>query len=257
MIAISIMILFTCGFLTALAGIDYGPHEQIALSLTPGDPVGLFKAHPEPFWHLLTYGVVHLLHCRVEIAAGIVSGLLIVLTYVIAFVTIRGTVSGLEAYEIAGLDLVLQLVHLGGDAVIASLQLVDLAFQANLDVQGLAGEGLVAVLQRELGLVVPVTFWEPMAWPRARVASSTCSSISMMSCFTIFTGSSALSIMSLMFAFRMSAMRSKNAMMATFLEVFAFTHYSAAGIKRFGLSCISSRGFCLIPRGRNAQKACK
>lgn len=110
MIAISIMILFTCGFLTALVGIDYGPHEQIALSLTPGDPVGLFKAHPEPFWHLLTYGVVHLLHCRVEIAAGIVSGLLIVLTYVIAFVTIRGTVSGLEAYEIAGLDLVLHLV---------------------------------------------------------------------------------------------------------------------------------------------------
>lgn len=110
MIAISIMILFTCGFLTALVGIDYGPHEQIALSLTPGDPVGMFKAHPEPFWHLLTYGVVHLLHCRVEIAAGIVSGLLIVLTYVIAFVTIRGTVSGLEAYEIAGLDLVLHLV---------------------------------------------------------------------------------------------------------------------------------------------------
>ena len=110
MIAISIMILFTCGFLTALVGIDYGPHEQIALSLTPGDPVGLFKAHPEPFWHLLTYGVVKLLHCRVEIAAGIVSGLLIVLTYVIAFVTIRNTVPGLEGHEVAGLDLVLHLV---------------------------------------------------------------------------------------------------------------------------------------------------
>lgn len=110
MIAVSIMILFTCGFLTALVGIDYGPHEQIALSLTPGDPVGLFKAHPEPFWHLLTYGVVHLLRCRVEIAAGIVSGLLIVLTYVIAFVTIRGSVAGLQAHEIAGLDLVLHLV---------------------------------------------------------------------------------------------------------------------------------------------------
>ena len=110
MIAISIMILFTCGFLTALVGIDYGPHEQIALSLTPGDPVGLFKAHPEPVWHLLTYGVVKLLHCRVEIAAGIVSGLLIVLTYVIAFVTIRNTVPGLEGHEVAGLDLVLHLV---------------------------------------------------------------------------------------------------------------------------------------------------
>ena len=110
MIAISIMILFTCGFLTALAGIDYGPHEQIALSLMPEDPVGLFKAHPEPVWHLLTYGVVQLLHCRVEIAAGIVSGLLIVMTYVIAFVAIRSSVAGLEAHEIAGLDLVLHLV---------------------------------------------------------------------------------------------------------------------------------------------------
>ena len=80
MIAISLMILFTCGFLTALVGIDYGPHEEIALSLTPGDPIGLFKAHPEPLWHLLTYAAVKILHCRVEIAAGLVSGMFIVLT---------------------------------------------------------------------------------------------------------------------------------------------------------------------------------
>lgn len=109
MIVISLMILFTCGFLTALVGIDYGPHEEIALSLTPGDPIGLFKAHPEPLWHLMTYGVVHLLRCRVEIAAGIVSGLLVILTYCIAFAAIRRTVPGLESHEIAGLDLVLHL----------------------------------------------------------------------------------------------------------------------------------------------------
>ena len=89
LIAISLMILFTCGFLTALVGIDYGPHEEIALSLTPGDPIGLFKAHPEPLWHLLTYAAVKILHCRVEIAAGLVSGMLIVLTYIIAFAAIR------------------------------------------------------------------------------------------------------------------------------------------------------------------------
>ena len=77
-IAMSVAILFTCGFLTALVGIDYEPHELIALSLTPSDPVGLFKAHPEPFWHLLTYLAVTVFRCRVEIAAGIVSGLLIV-----------------------------------------------------------------------------------------------------------------------------------------------------------------------------------
>ena len=110
MIAISLMILFTCGFLTALVGIDYGPHEEIALSLTPGDPIGLFKAHPEPLWHLMTYAAVKLFHCRVEIAAGLVSGLLIVLTYIVAFAAIRRTVPGLESHEIAGLDLVLHLV---------------------------------------------------------------------------------------------------------------------------------------------------
>ncbi len=102
-------ILFTCGFLTALVGIDYPPHEAIALSLTPSDPVGLFKAHPEPFWHLLTYFVCNVFHIRVEIAAGIVSGLLIVITYLIAYAAIRRTVPGLESYEAAGLDIVLHL----------------------------------------------------------------------------------------------------------------------------------------------------
>ena len=110
LIAASVVILFTCGFLTALVGIDYPPHEQIAMSLTPADPVGLFKAHPEPLWHLQTCLVANLFRCRVEIAAGIVSGLLVVLTYVIAYFAIRRTVPGLESHEAAGLDLVLHLV---------------------------------------------------------------------------------------------------------------------------------------------------
>ena len=108
-IAASLAILFTCGFLTALVGIDYGPHEEIALSLTPGDPVGMFKAHPEPLWHLMTYMVVKALHCRVQIAAGLVSGLLIALTYIAAYFVIRKEVPGLESYEAAALDLVLHL----------------------------------------------------------------------------------------------------------------------------------------------------
>lgn len=105
----SVAILFTCGFLTALVGIDYGPHEQIALSLDLSDLAALFKAHPEPLWHLMTYGLVKLLHCRVEIAAGIVSGLLMVITYIIAYFAISKTVPGLESYETAALDLVLHL----------------------------------------------------------------------------------------------------------------------------------------------------
>ena len=108
-IAASVAILFTCGFLTALVGIDYQPHEQTAMSLTPADPIGLFKAHPEPLWHLLTYFVANVFRCRVEIAAGIVSGLLIVATYLIAFFAIRKTVPGIESHEAAGLDLVLHL----------------------------------------------------------------------------------------------------------------------------------------------------
>ena len=108
-IAASLAILFTCGFLTALVGIDYGPHEEIALSLTPGDPVGMFKAHPEPLWHLMTYMVVKALHCRVQIAAGLVSGLLIALTYIAAYFIIRKEVPGLESYEAAALDLALHL----------------------------------------------------------------------------------------------------------------------------------------------------
>ena len=54
-IAASIMILFTFGFLTALVGLDYNPHEDIALELTLRDPITLFKEHPEPlsvFWML-------------------------------------------------------------------------------------------------------------------------------------------------------------------------------------------------------------
>ena len=108
-IAASLAILFTCGFLTALVGIDFGPHEEIAMSLTPGDPVGMFKAHPEPLWHLMTYFTVRILHCNVQIAAGLVSGLLIALTYIAAYFIIRREVPGLESYEAAALDLVLHL----------------------------------------------------------------------------------------------------------------------------------------------------
>ena len=44
-IAASIAILFTCGFLTALVGNDYAAHEKIALSLTLRHPIALFKEH--------------------------------------------------------------------------------------------------------------------------------------------------------------------------------------------------------------------
>ena len=64
--------------------------------------------------------------------------------------------AGLIELHLQGLNLVLQLIDLGGNAIVACLQLFDLALETNLDVKRLAGKGLVAVLQRELGLVVPV-----------------------------------------------------------------------------------------------------
>ena len=91
-IAASIMILFTFGFLTALVGLDYNPHEDIALELTLRDPITLFKEHPEPLWHIMTKIVHKILQCKIEVAAGVVSGLCIVMTYVIAFFAIRRTV---------------------------------------------------------------------------------------------------------------------------------------------------------------------
>ena len=75
------VVMFTCGFLAALVGIDYPPHEAIALSLDLSDPVAMFRAHPEPLWHLLVLFVMKLTHVRVEIAAGIVTGILVMLTY--------------------------------------------------------------------------------------------------------------------------------------------------------------------------------
>ena len=109
-IAASIMILFTFGFLTALVGLDYNPHEDIALELTLRDPITLFKEHPEPLWHIMTKIVHKILQCKIEVAAGVVSGLCIVMTYVIAYFAIRKEVPGLKSSEIAALDFVLNVV---------------------------------------------------------------------------------------------------------------------------------------------------
>ena len=105
----SVMILFTCGFLTGLVGADYPMHEEIAMDLHPRQPIAMFKAHPEPLWHLMVYTLVRFLHFEVEIAGAAVSGFLVVVTYLIAYFAIRKTVPGLQSYEAAGLDLVLHL----------------------------------------------------------------------------------------------------------------------------------------------------
>ena len=108
-VLIGAVILFTCGFLTALVGIDYPPHEEIVMSLDLTNPVKLFREHPEPLWHLLTLALVRLTHVRVEIAAGIVSGLLITATFLICYFSMRRTMPALEGSVIAIFSIVLNM----------------------------------------------------------------------------------------------------------------------------------------------------
>ena len=108
-IVCGLAIIFTAAFLTALVGMDYPAHEEIVKSLDLSSPAKLFKEHMEPMWHLMTYGVMHLLRCRVEIAAGLVSGFLYTLLFVIAFLTLRKAVPGIPASAHALGALVLHL----------------------------------------------------------------------------------------------------------------------------------------------------
>lgn len=104
-----IVILFTCGFLTALVGIDYEPHEEVVADLDFSNLIGTFRSHPEPLWHSLVYVVVKLTGLRVEIAAGIVSGAIIVLTFLIAYWAMRRVMPHVEGTVTALFCLILHL----------------------------------------------------------------------------------------------------------------------------------------------------
>ena len=110
-LAAGIAVIFTSAFLTALVGVDYPIHDGIVTSLDLSDFAALFREHMEPLWHLMTYGVMHLLRCRVEIAAGIVSGLLFVILFLIAFAALRKAVPSAPASAAALGSL---LLHLSG-----------------------------------------------------------------------------------------------------------------------------------------------
>lgn len=107
---VGIVVLFTCGFLTALVGIDYAPHEAAVADLDFSDLIGTFRNHPEPLWHSLVYLVVRFTGLRVEIAAGIISGGLIVLTFLISYWAMRRAMPHLEGSVTALFCLILHLV---------------------------------------------------------------------------------------------------------------------------------------------------
>ena len=110
-LAAGIAVIFTGAFLTALVGMDYPIHEGIVTGMDLSDPAAFFREHMEPLWHLMTYGVMHLLHCRVEIAAGLVSGFLFALLFVLAYVFLHKAVPQAPASAAAAASV---LLHLSG-----------------------------------------------------------------------------------------------------------------------------------------------
>ncbi len=108
-LVIGTVILFTCGFMTSLMGIDYGPHEAIVSEIDFKHPLATFQAHPEPLWHSLTKIVMEVLHLRVEIAGGIVSGLCIAAVFWITYLAVRRAAPQVDGAVTAVLCFVLQI----------------------------------------------------------------------------------------------------------------------------------------------------
>lgn len=97
MLLIGCMILFTCGFVTSLVGVDYEAHNEIALMINFHDPIGTFRDHPEPLWHILVALLVKLTGVRVEIAAGIVTGTFVLFAYAVSYIAIRRALPDVNA----------------------------------------------------------------------------------------------------------------------------------------------------------------
>ncbi len=106
---IGTVVLFTCGFMTSLMGIDYEPHELVVSQIDFSHPFATFKAHPEPLWHSLTKIVMDVLHVRVELAGGIVSGLCMICVFWIGYLTIRKAAPSVDGAIVAILCFVLQI----------------------------------------------------------------------------------------------------------------------------------------------------
>lgn len=104
------MILFTCGFTTALVGIDYEAHNEIAMMLRLRHPLETFRDHPEPMWHLMVYLLVKLTHMRLEIAAAIVSGMFVLFAYAVSYAVLRKSMPELEGSVIAFMCILLHIV---------------------------------------------------------------------------------------------------------------------------------------------------
>lgn len=77
-------IVFYAAYKVSYVSVDYATHVQIARELDWSDPVQMLREHTEPVWHLLVRAVMGAGGFSAERAAGIVSGGLCALTYLLA-----------------------------------------------------------------------------------------------------------------------------------------------------------------------------
>lgn len=78
------MAVFYVAYKVSYVSVDYGIHVDIAKELDWSDPVQMLREHPEPVWHLLVRAAMKAGGFSAERAAGLVSGGLCALTYLIA-----------------------------------------------------------------------------------------------------------------------------------------------------------------------------
>ena len=75
---------FYAAYKVSYVSIDYGIHVDIVKELDWSDPVQMLREHPEPVWHLLVRAAMSVGGFSAERAAGLVSGGLCALTYLLA-----------------------------------------------------------------------------------------------------------------------------------------------------------------------------
>lgn len=78
------MAVFYAAYKVSYVSVDYGIHLDIVKELDWSDPLQMLRDHPEPVWHLLVRAAMGLGGFSAERAAGLVSGGLCALTYLMA-----------------------------------------------------------------------------------------------------------------------------------------------------------------------------
>lgn len=84
LLLIGAMAVFYAAYKVSYVSVDYPIHVEIVKELDWHDPVRMLREHPEPVWHLLVRAAMRFGGFSAERAAGLVSGGLCALTYLLA-----------------------------------------------------------------------------------------------------------------------------------------------------------------------------